>query len=64
MAEANRNTFNLQDNKTLIIAVVVVVLVVIFMYIHDQNQQRAFDLQRLEQRVELLEEWGMTRRNM
>jgi hypothetical protein len=64
MAEANRNKFNLQDNKTLIIAVVVVVLVVIFMYIHDQNQQRAFDLQRLERRVELLEEWGISRRNM
>jgi cell division protein FtsN len=61
MAEANRNTLNIRRNKTLIIAVAVVVLIVIFMYFHDQNQQRAFELRRLEKRVEWLEEWGKRR---
>ena len=46
------------ENKTLIIAAAVVVLTVILMYFHDQKQQRAHELQRLEKRVELLEEWG------
>ncbi len=50
-----------RDNRVLIIAVAVVVLVVIFMYFHDQKQQRALEVRRLEKRVELLEEWGMPR---
>ncbi len=53
-----------RSNKTLIIAVAVVVLVIIFMYFHDQKQQRALELRRLEKRVELLEEWGMPRQNV
>jgi len=52
-----------RDNTVLIIAVTVVVLVVIFMYFHDQNQLRAFELRGLEKRVELLEDWGMPRQN-
>ncbi len=59
MTEENRNTSNVLSNKTLIIAVAVVVLVIIFMYFHDQKQQRALEVRRLEKRVELLEEWGM-----
>ena len=61
MAEANRNTLNVRSNKTLIIAVIVVVLVIIFMYFRDRQQQHAFELRSLEKRVELLEEWGMSR---
>ncbi|MHC4123677.1 MAG: hypothetical protein ACYSSI_08910 [Planctomycetota bacterium] len=63
MTEENRSTSNLWNNKTLIIAAVVVVLVFIFMYFHDQKQQRAYELRRLERRVELLEEWSMPRSN-
>ena len=56
MTEESRNTSNVWSNKTLIIAVAVVLLIIIFMYFHDQNQQRAFEMRRLEKRVELLEE--------
>ncbi len=56
MSEANRNTLNFRNNKTLIIAVIVVVLVIIFMYFRDWQQQHAFELRILEKRVELLEE--------
>jgi uncharacterized membrane protein len=63
MTEANKNTLNVRENKTLIIAVVVVVLFIIFMYFHDRKKQQDFDLRRLERRVELLEEWGR-RQNM
>ncbi|MHC4633318.1 MAG: hypothetical protein ACYS9C_18895 [Planctomycetota bacterium] len=63
MTKANKNILNVHDNKTLIIAVIVVVLFIIFMYLHDQKQLRAFELRRLERRVELLEEWGR-RQNM
>ena len=61
MTETNRNTLNVHSNKTLIIAVIVVVLAIIFMYFRDWQQQHAFELHRLEKRVELLEEWGMPR---
>ncbi|MHC4192179.1 MAG: hypothetical protein ACYSUB_21325 [Planctomycetota bacterium] len=47
-----------------IIAVAAVVLVTILMYLHDQRQQRALELRRLEKRVELLEEWGRPRQNV
>ncbi|MHC4126275.1 MAG: hypothetical protein ACYSRR_07470, partial [Planctomycetota bacterium] len=64
MAEENTTATSIWDNKTLIIAAaVVVVLVVIFMYFYDQKQQRAYELQRLERRVELLEEWGRPKQN-
>lgn len=63
MTEANKSILNFQENKTLIIAVVVVVLFVIFMYFRDQRQKHAYELRRLERRVELLEEWGR-RQNM
>ncbi len=63
MTEAKKNILNFQENKTLIVAVVVVVLFIIFMYFHDQKQKHAYDLRRLERRVELLEEWGR-RQNM
>jgi uncharacterized membrane protein len=63
MTEASKNRLNFHENKTLIIAVVVVVLFIIFMYFHDQRQKHAFELRRLERRVELLEEWGR-RQNM
>jgi hypothetical protein len=63
MAEENKNASNVWNNKTLIIAAAVVVLFVIFMYLHDQKQQRAYELRSLEKRVELLEEWGMQRSN-
>jgi hypothetical protein len=61
MSETNINTLCIRDNKVLIIAVAVVMFVVIFMYFHDQKQQRAFELRRLEKRVALLEEWGKPR---
>ncbi len=64
MTEENKITSNLKNNKMLIIAAAVVVLVVIFMYFRDQKQQRAYELQRLEKRVELLEEWGRPQQNM
>ncbi len=63
MAEENRNTSNVWRNKTLIIAVAAVLLVVIFMYFRDQKQQRTYELERLEQRVGLLEEWGGPRQS-
>ena len=62
MTEGNKNTSNL-SNKTLIIAAAAVLLVLTFMYFRDQKQQRAYELQRLERRVELLEEWGRPRQN-
>ena len=61
MTEENRNASNFWNNKTIIIAVVVVVLVTIFMYLNDRKQQQIYELRRLEQRVELLEEWGRPR---
>ncbi len=65
MTEENRKTLNLdfRSNKTLIIAAAVVVLVVIFMYFHDRKQQQAYEMRRLEKRVELLEEYDMPRQN-
>ena len=63
MTEENKNISNLWNNKTLILAAAVVVLVVIFMYFHDQKKQRAYELRRLERRVELLEEWGRPRQS-
>jgi hypothetical protein len=63
MTEENRTAASVWDNKTFIIAAVVVVLVVIFMYFYDQKQQRSYELQRLERRVELLEEWGRPTQN-
>ena len=64
MTEENRNTSKVWSNKTLIIAVAVVITVIIFMYFRDQKQQRAYELRRLERRVELLEEWGKPQQNM
>ena len=61
---ANASVPDRCNNNVLIIAVTVVVLVIIFMYFRDQQQQRALELRRLEKRVELLEEWGLSRQNM
>ena len=58
MTEENGNTSNTWNSKTLIIAATVVVLAIILMYFRDQSQQRAYELRRVEKRVELLEEWG------
>ncbi len=63
MTEENKNISNPKNNKTLVIAAAVVVLVVIFMYFRDQKQQRAYELRRLERRVELLEHWGRPQQN-
>ncbi|MHC4071670.1 MAG: hypothetical protein ACYSWW_03920 [Planctomycetota bacterium] len=52
-----------RDNRVLIIAVAIVVLATIVLYYRDRQQQSAFEIRRLEKRVELLEEWGMPRRN-
>ncbi len=52
-----------RDNRLLIIAVAIVVLATIVLYYRDRQQQSTFELRRLEKRVELLEEWGMPRRN-
>ena len=52
-----------RDNRVLIIAVAIVVLATIVLYYRDRQQQSTFELRRLEKRVELLEEWGMPRRN-
>ena len=60
----NANVSSGWNNKMLIIAATVVVLVVIFMYFRDPQRQHAFELRRLEKRVELLEEWGLPRQNM
>jgi hypothetical protein len=62
MTKENKTSTSIWDNKTLIIAVVVV-LVILVMYFHDQKQQRAYELRRLEKRVELLEEWGRPAQN-
>jgi len=64
VSDTNVHTSKGRDNTVLIIAVAVVVFVVIFMYFCDQKQQRAYELRRLEKRVELLEEWGRPRQNM
>lgn len=52
-----------RDNRVLMIAVAMVVLATIFLYFRDRQQQNAFELRRLEKRVELLEEWRMPQRN-
>jgi hypothetical protein len=64
MTEENRISTNIWDNKTLIIAAIVVVLAVILMHFYDQKQQQAYELRRLERRVEVLEEWGRPAQNM
>jgi len=64
MTEENRNTSNAWNSKTLVIAAAAVVLVIVFMYLYDQKQQQAYELRRLEKRVELLEDWGRPRQNM
>jgi hypothetical protein len=61
MKVANKNIWNFQNNKTLIISITVVVLVIIIMYFRDRHQQNVFELRRLEKRVEMLEEWGIPR---
>ena len=64
MTEANINIAAIWNNKkVLIITVAAVVLIVIFMYFLDHQQQRAYELRRLEDRVEMLEEWGGPRQN-
>ena len=52
------NILDARSNKMLIIAVAVVAVMVIFLYMRDRQRQRDFRLQRLETRVEVLEEWG------
>ena len=64
MAEINTNAAAIwNNNKMLVTVVTVVVLIIIFMYFLDHRQQRAYELRRLEKRVELLEEWGGPRQN-
>ena len=53
-----------RNSNMLIIAVTIVVVVIIFMYFRDRQQQHIFELRRLEKRVELLEEWDISRQNM
>lgn len=60
MTEEDKDASSFWENKTFIIAVVVVV-VIVFMYFNDRKQQQAYELERLEQRVELLEGWGRSR---
>lgn len=59
--EADKNIFDFCSNKTFIISVTVVLVVIIVMYFRDRQQQNVFELRRLEQRVEMLEELGMPR---
>lgn len=61
MTEEDKDASSFWENKTFIIAVVVVVVVIVFMYFNDRKQQQVYELQRLEQRVELLEGWGRSR---
>lgn len=55
---SQENTLDARSNKMLIIAVAVVAVMVLFLYMRDRQQQRDFRLQRIEARVEVLEEWG------
>ncbi|MHC4360607.1 MAG: hypothetical protein ACYSTN_07425 [Planctomycetota bacterium] len=57
MTEENKTSTSIWDYKTPIIAAVIVVLAVILMHFYDQKQQQAYELRRLERRVEVLEEW-------
>ncbi|MHC4396164.1 MAG: hypothetical protein ACYS1A_10970 [Planctomycetota bacterium] len=61
---ANAGVPGYHNSKVLIVAATIVVLTIIVMYFRDQQQQRALKLRRLEKRVELLEERGLTRQNM
>ncbi len=60
MKEANKNIWDFRNNKTLIISITVVVLVIIIMYFRDRQQQNIYEL-RHEKRVEMLEEWDISR---
>ncbi len=63
MSEENKKTPNAWNNKTLIMAATAVIIAIVIMYFNDQQQQRSYKLQRLEGRIDLLEDWGRPRQN-
>ncbi|MCK4784144.1 MAG: hypothetical protein KAV87_10360 [Desulfobacteraceae bacterium] len=63
MAKMTVDAYRERNYNVIIIAVAIVALATIVLYYRDRQQQSPFELRRLEKRVELLEEWGMPRRN-
>ena len=60
MSEANANTLCERDLKKILIAVTIIVLAVAFLIFWDRQQKRAFELEKLENRMNVLEEWPPT----
>ncbi len=64
MAETKANSNESVCNKNaIIIAVTIVVLAVIFIYFRDRQQKRELQLQRLDTRMDVWEEWGPPQQN-
>lgn len=47
-----------RNYDTIIIVVMVIVLAAIFMFFRDRQQNRRFQLERLDTQMNVLEEWG------
>jgi len=60
MSETNANTLCERDLKKIVVAVTIVVLAVVFLIFWDRQQKRAFELEKLENRMNVLEEWPPT----
>jgi len=63
MAEANIDESVGRNRNALIIAVTTVVLAIILMYLHDRQQKRELQLQRLDTQMDVWEEWGPPRQS-
>jgi hypothetical protein len=63
MTESNVNEFIGSNKNAIVIAVTIVVLAVIFMFFRDRQQKRELQLEHLDTRTEVLEEWGPQQQN-
>ncbi|MHC4104128.1 MAG: hypothetical protein ACYSR9_04250 [Planctomycetota bacterium] len=63
MTERNVNEFIGSNKNAIVIAVTIVVLAVIFMFFRDRQQKRELQLERLDTRTDVLEEWGPQQQN-
>jgi len=51
-------------NNVLIVSVTIVVLSILLMVFWDRQQQRAIELRRIETRLDLMQEWEVTRQQL
>jgi hypothetical protein len=58
MSEANTNLSDERNQNAIIIVAAMVLLAIILVYFRDRQQKRAFELQQLDSKMDIWEEWG------